>query len=751
MSEGFIEIEAPDGTIVEFPDGTPEAEITNVMRSSFGGPEEAAPAAPSPPEHKKPGIWQRLKSAGRAAVDQFNQGTTFGWGENITDGVGNAIASAIVSGGNPAEAVRIFKDIAPEAAESTQNQLEEQRREHDIISPIANIAGAVPGSIVAGGAAAGLPGVGRGVQALRQLVGNAGTNIAIGAAAGAPAASVTAAGMARDGDRVSAAREAALPGAMGGAAFAAAAPIVSNVARNTLGPLSQKAAAFVQRKSAARQRIEQQLLARPDLPDMIRTGRERFATARGMGVPITLGEAVDDDALRAAAAALKGRPETTGRMKQFFDGRAAQVPTAIDTMIEDISPGLQTADEAGRELIDAAQGKIDTNVGAMRRQADDYFERAKEGSIAGDHPVLQRFTIQKAIKAARKEFPDDLPSPEIPKGPKGEDLPKAVVDQLIRTGQIKGGVPDTSIRVLHPAKMQLDKMIKLAEEDGDEYAIRYLTQAKNELLDAMQSVSDDYKQGMDIYRDQMPEIDRLKQTRVGDLTRLRANGAERATAKVFEGSPTATRAMISDLGPDVTRKAGAGELRRIADENKNNPVTFPNKVLGTTPSKANQERWEAVLGPKYEPFMKKMDVLQQASRSESFNAGSRTQPLLKADEQLNGGARKESADSFKYGDMINPIGFIGKLARKAGYALRDPDAEAKFLNDFADYLTTAKGEELLGMLEKAKSPAAKRIATNNLQKDFAKAITGASSAAALDKPYEITVPVPGIKSTDPNN
>ena len=43
----MIEIEAPDGSIVEFPDGTPDAEIAGAMRRKFGGPEPTtAPAGP---------------------------------------------------------------------------------------------------------------------------------------------------------------------------------------------------------------------------------------------------------------------------------------------------------------------------------------------------------------------------------------------------------------------------------------------------------------------------------------------------------------------------------------------------------------------------------------------------------------------------------------------------------------------------------------------------------------------------------
>ena len=42
----MIRIQAPDGSEIEFPDGTDDATITRVMRQNFGGPTPQAPAAP---------------------------------------------------------------------------------------------------------------------------------------------------------------------------------------------------------------------------------------------------------------------------------------------------------------------------------------------------------------------------------------------------------------------------------------------------------------------------------------------------------------------------------------------------------------------------------------------------------------------------------------------------------------------------------------------------------------------------------
>ena len=45
----MIEVEAPDGSVVEFPDGTPDDVMASAMRQKFGGPEPSQPSAPQSP------------------------------------------------------------------------------------------------------------------------------------------------------------------------------------------------------------------------------------------------------------------------------------------------------------------------------------------------------------------------------------------------------------------------------------------------------------------------------------------------------------------------------------------------------------------------------------------------------------------------------------------------------------------------------------------------------------------------------
>jgi hypothetical protein len=51
----MIQIQAPNGDIVNFPDGTPDETMTRAMRAEYGGPSTpASPSAPSLPPPAAP-------------------------------------------------------------------------------------------------------------------------------------------------------------------------------------------------------------------------------------------------------------------------------------------------------------------------------------------------------------------------------------------------------------------------------------------------------------------------------------------------------------------------------------------------------------------------------------------------------------------------------------------------------------------------------------------------------------------------
>lgn len=219
-------IQAPDGRKIKI-EATDEATaIRGAQEWAAANPAQAKPqVSQTPPEGAVPGSrayadWAR--DAARAGIklpqvsdlsgkfaperdssllDPFVQGVTFGWGDELRGAVQGGIAAA--QGGN-------FEDTYKRTVDQSQNALSYQRETNPVGSLVAEVAGAIPTGMMAGGQLAG-----RGAT----LLGRMGSGALVGAGQGA----VYGGGAADDGDR---AAGAAFGGATGfgvGAAIPAAA------------------------------------------------------------------------------------------------------------------------------------------------------------------------------------------------------------------------------------------------------------------------------------------------------------------------------------------------------------------------------------------------------------------------------------------------------------------------------------------------------------------------------------------------
>jgi hypothetical protein len=118
----MIEIEAPDGSVVEFPDGTPDATIESVMQAEFGAPtvteapilDNRVGQAFEVAESDVNTPVSNLRALG-AITDGLAQGMTFGFSDEIASG----LASATGLGGDFGE---FDKNLAAERIRMAQNR-----------------------------------------------------------------------------------------------------------------------------------------------------------------------------------------------------------------------------------------------------------------------------------------------------------------------------------------------------------------------------------------------------------------------------------------------------------------------------------------------------------------------------------------------------------------------------------------------------------------------------------------------------
>lgn len=109
---GPIEIEGPDGSVVEFPEGTDDATISRVMAETYGGPNGAAASSPPAAEAPAPGgpaygsegtfdrSWEGVTDEQRAAY------------QALSDSEGIKADQPVGSDGNP---LLVGADMSPEA------------------------------------------------------------------------------------------------------------------------------------------------------------------------------------------------------------------------------------------------------------------------------------------------------------------------------------------------------------------------------------------------------------------------------------------------------------------------------------------------------------------------------------------------------------------------------------------------------------------------------------------------------------
>lgn len=130
-------VQAPSGEIIEFPDGMKDDDIAAVMRKEFGGPEKTAPPDPVKP-----------------ALQKAERGTFLDplVGQGLLMGAGDEIKSAVRAGVKAPFSDETFGQIYDKELKGTRADLESYRERHPVLSPAAEVGGAIAGVVGTGGA-----------------------------------------------------------------------------------------------------------------------------------------------------------------------------------------------------------------------------------------------------------------------------------------------------------------------------------------------------------------------------------------------------------------------------------------------------------------------------------------------------------------------------------------------------------------------------------------------------------------------
>jgi hypothetical protein len=328
----MIEVEAPDGTVIEFPAGTSDDTIKRVMRQNY------------PVQDQQPADDNTLRrGAFGSASDSLASGMMFGFDDEIGAGMVAPI-KALVEGTSIGDAYRTARDA---------NRAQKARNREE--NPVASTVGEVAGGLALGGnlAKGGLTLAGRNVP----VIGRTGAAGAEGAAYGG----LYGAGNADDGDRLAgAATGAAVGGLTGG--------ILERGGRAVSGALARRGQG-----------------AAPTIDDVAGQGKALYDQATQAGVtvkPQAMTRANQNIAMRLKSFGFDDQlqPRTAAALRRFSaaaDGETTLTLTELDNL-------RKIAGTASREATEASDRKA---AGMIVEQIDNLIDDASNFS-AGSSDAL---------------------------------------------------------------------------------------------------------------------------------------------------------------------------------------------------------------------------------------------------------------------------------------------------------------------------------------------------------------------------
>jgi hypothetical protein len=390
----MIQVQAPDGSIVEFPDGTPDDVMARAMRATFGG----AANAPTPP----------TVGAAEAATRGAAQGFTSGFGDEMAGAaaasplpfsgagkttLGNMGAPDVIAGGARLLAQRLAPGVFGTGAtgeyQSERDRVRQGNTQAQAQRPITfgagQIGGAVAGTMPLAGA------IGQGASLAGNVVRGGLTGAALGGAQGAGEAPEMA-DVAGD-----AARGAGIGLAVGGLA-----PAVIAGARRAISPLSATPERQALVKALQREGV--------DLTAGQRTGSKPLMWAESTfgDMPIAGGRA-------AEIQNRQGQQFTQAAMKRAGSTASLATPEAIDDAFSRL--GQRFDDLASRNTLkmdakfaqdigDAVQDYVQVVNPSMRAPivdnvVQDIIEASKSGGFQGAAYQNLRSRLEKIARTTQ--------------------------------------------------------------------------------------------------------------------------------------------------------------------------------------------------------------------------------------------------------------------------------------------------------------------------------------------------------------
>lgn len=326
-------------------------------------------------------------------LDPFVQGVTFGWGDELRGAVQGGIAAA--QGGN-------FDDAYKRTVDQSRNALEYQRSENPIGSLAAEVAGAIPTGMAAGGQLAG-----RGAS----LLGRVRSTAAVGAGQGM----AYGAGAADEGNRAGG----ALASGVVGGGVGAAVPLVGNAVSK-----------FIQRAQQGKV-LDAAAKVAPTADDLKSAASNMFEAATG-GTPL----AVSDNSFMRFMGDVQAFGKKL-RINPNLDQKSIGLWEMMRSIADDVSQGgvvvdmkdLHLVRQAAQRVAMSSEGRDAAFANHVISTLDDFVRNMKPADILGGaDPATATNALLKGI------------------GTWSRANKVGLIEEAIRVGQAAAAGPEKGIR-----------------------------------------------------------------------------------------------------------------------------------------------------------------------------------------------------------------------------------------------------------------------------------------------------------------
>jgi hypothetical protein len=325
------------------------------------------------------------------------------------------------------------------------------------------------------------------------------------------------------------------------------------------------------------------------------------AKAKTKNIRLTPAELANSPSMKAEQKYLSNMPQSADRMDDFYQGRAVEIDDAVGRELAGISP-QDSAELAGADAIKVSKDAIKGAKSARTAEARPKYEA-----------VVNR---QSLIPQEKFQAIADNPI-----------LMEEIAAVKGRTLYRLGDAPDNSLVVLDLVKRRLDAAIKKARKAGDEPDVKFLDDARRDLLTVTDDAFPAYPGARAAFAGESPAVDDLEKGVIGQIAKLKDTSARDAVDRLMSGSrigpkqATLARNAIERESPETLQAINRAWLGRQWDRASKETLTdgsinagpkFRKQIMGD-PEQAKVI--EIMLGPdKFKSLSDLADVLEAAGK-----------------------------------------------------------------------------------------------------------------------------------------